>query len=54
MLVKVAVQRNNQNMRMIIMKMMMMVGNLVIFRNLKISQMLEKSYMQLGRAWHHQ
>ena len=34
----------------VMMKMTMMITNLLIFRNLKISQMLEKSYMQLGRA----
>ena len=47
MLVKVAM-RKNQN--MMPMKMTMMIANLLIFRNLKIPQMLKKFYMQLGRA----
>ena len=39
-LVKVAIQRKNQNIRT--MKMMMMISYLLIFSNLKISQMLKK------------
>ena len=42
MLLKVAIQKKNLNMTMIKMKVIMMIANLLTFRNLKISQMLEK------------
>ena len=48
MLLKVAIQKKNLNMTMIMMKMIMMIANLLTFRNLKISQMLEKT---LNATW---
>ena len=42
MLLKVAIQKKNPNMTIIKVKVIMMIANLLTFRNLKISQMLEK------------